>query len=44
MYATVRDENLRMISIIDSLGFKKIGQSYKSSRGNYRVGLYTKDK
>ncbi len=44
MYATIRDENLRMISIIESLGFKKIGQSYKSNRGNYRVGLYTKDK
>jgi len=43
IYATIRDENIRMINIINSLGLKKVGISYKSERGEYYIGLYTKE-
>ncbi len=44
IYATVRNENERMIQIITSVGFKKVGESYGSERGDYLIGLYVKEK
>jgi len=42
LYATIRDGNPAMIHIIECSGFIKSGESYKSERGDYTVGLYIK--
>ncbi|WP_196888773.1 hypothetical protein [Aureivirga sp. CE67] len=43
IYATVRDENKKMINILEQLNFKKIGKSYQSERDDYLIGLYIKE-
>lgn len=43
IYATVRENNLKMIYILEKLGFSKEGLPYDSTRGNYKLLLYLKD-
>ncbi|MEO9885458.1 MAG: hypothetical protein ABJR05_07625 [Balneola sp.] len=43
MYATVRKDNLSMNHIIQKFGFKKSGNSYDSSRGDYQNNLFVKE-
>ncbi len=42
-YATVRKENVKMNHIIQKFGFKQVGKSYNSNRGDYENNLYVKD-
>lgn len=42
-YATVRKENAKMNHILQKFGFKKVGKSYRSERGNYENNLYIKE-
>ena len=44
IYSTVRTENIGMNKIMNSLGFKKVGNEYKSERGDYYNFLYLKTK
>ncbi len=43
MYATVRKDNHSMNHIIQKFGFKKSGNSYDSSIGNYQNNLFIKE-
>ncbi len=44
IYSTVRTENTGMNKIMNSIGFDKTGNPYKSERGNYTNYLYIKSK
>ena len=44
IYSTVRTENIGMNKIMNSLGFKKVGNEYKAERGDYYNFLYLKTK
>lgn len=42
IYATVREENEKMIHLLKKYGFNQAGFSFKSNRGNYQILLFTK--
>lgn len=44
IYATVRQDNEKMIHLLKKYGFQQEGFPYKSNRGNYNLLLFTKKK
>lgn len=44
VFVTVREENTIMVSFLKKYGFKKLGHSYKSERGDYQLGCYVHEK
>lgn len=42
VFATVRDDNYMSSELLQRSGFVKVGNSYKSTNGNYTLSLYIK--
>jgi hypothetical protein len=42
IYATVREENEKMIHLLKKYGFNQAGFSFESNRGNYQILLFIK--
>ena len=42
IYATVREQNEKMIFLLKKYGFSQTGNSYKSTRGEYQLLLFIK--